>query len=125
MSDNLRKGAALNAVQIAECLVNRKLVEGCLMPKAYWIARVDVHDPETYKSYVETAKPAFERYNAKFLARGGKTEVLEGAARARNVVIEFASMEDALACYHSPEYTAARKHPPEGQQRRIHPGRRR
>ena len=79
------------------------------MPKAYWIARVDVHDPETYKSYVETGKPAFARYNAKFLARGGKTEVLEGVARTRNVVIEFASMEDALACYHSPEYTAARK----------------
>ena len=55
------------------------------MPKAYWIARVDVHDPETYKLYVETAKPAFARYNANFLCRGGKTEVLEGAARARNV----------------------------------------
>jgi aspartate-semialdehyde dehydrogenase len=27
VSDNLRKGAALNAVQIAECLVNRKLIE--------------------------------------------------------------------------------------------------
>ena len=27
MSDNLRKGAALNAVQIAECLINRKLIE--------------------------------------------------------------------------------------------------
>jgi aspartate-semialdehyde dehydrogenase len=26
VSDNLRKGAALNAVQIAECLVNRKLI---------------------------------------------------------------------------------------------------
>ncbi len=39
-------------------------------------------DPETYKKYVETATPAFERYNAKFLARGGKTEVLEGTARA-------------------------------------------
>ena len=42
------------------------------MPKAYWIARVDVRDPETYKKYVETAKPAFERHKAKFLARGGK-----------------------------------------------------
>ena len=50
------------------------------MPKAYWIARVDVSDPETYKKYVETAIPAFQRYNAKFLARGGKTEVLEGKA---------------------------------------------
>jgi uncharacterized protein (DUF1330 family) len=79
------------------------------MPKAYWIARVDVRDPETYKTYVETGRPAYQRYGAKFLARGGRTEVLEGEARARNVVIEFASMEDALACYNSPEYTEARK----------------
>jgi aspartate-semialdehyde dehydrogenase len=27
VSDNLRKGAALNAVQIAECLINRKLLK--------------------------------------------------------------------------------------------------
>jgi len=79
------------------------------MPKAYWIARVDVRDPETYKKYVETGRPAYLRYGAKFLARGGRTEVLEGPARARNVVIEFASMEDAIACYNSPEYTEARK----------------
>ena len=78
------------------------------MPKAYWIARVDVSDTETYKKYVETGKPAFERYGAKFLTRGGKTEPLEGASRARNVLIEFASMQDAHDCYHSPEYTAAR-----------------
>ena len=78
------------------------------MAKTYWIARVDVRDPETYKKYVETATPAFARHKAKFLARGGRTEVLEGKARARNVIIEFPSMEEALACYHSPEYTAAR-----------------
>jgi len=78
------------------------------MPKAYWIARVDVRDPETYKTYVQTATPAFQRHKAKFLARGGRTEVLEGKARARNVIIEFPSMEEALACYNSPEYTAAR-----------------
>jgi uncharacterized protein (DUF1330 family) len=79
------------------------------MPKAYWIARLDVRDPEAYKKYVETGRPAYQRYGAKFLARGGRTEVLEGQARARNVVIEFASMDDALACYNSPEYTEARK----------------
>ena len=78
------------------------------MPKGYWIARVDVHDPETYKSYVETAKPAFARYEAKFLARGGKTEQVEGKGRARNVVIQFDSLQDALDCYNSPEYSAAR-----------------
>jgi uncharacterized protein (DUF1330 family) len=78
------------------------------MPKAYWIARIDVHDSETYKQYVATARPAYERYNAKFLARGGKVENVEGTGRGRNVIIEFASMEDAQACYNSPEYTEAR-----------------
>ena len=78
------------------------------MPKAYWIARVDVNDPETYKKYVEANGAAFAKYNAKFLARGGRTEALEGQSRNRNVVIEFASMEEALACYHSPEYAKAR-----------------
>ena len=79
------------------------------MPKAYWIARIDVRDPEEYKKYVEAGRPAYQRYGARFLVRGGKTQVLEGPARARNVIIEFASMEDALACYNSPEYAAARK----------------
>ena len=78
------------------------------MPKAYWIAHVDVNDAERYPDYVATARPAFERHGARFLARGGRTEGLEGTARGRNVVIEFPSMDEALACYHSSEYTEAR-----------------
>lgn len=78
------------------------------MSKGYWIARVDVRDAERYKDYVSTAKPAFEKFGANFLARGGKTEVLEGVARARNVVIEFPSVQAALDCYNSPEYQAAK-----------------
>jgi len=78
------------------------------MPKGYWIARVDVHDPEGYKDYVATAKPAFERHGAKFLARGGAHIPLEGQARGRNVVIEFESVDVARACYNSPEYQAAK-----------------
>ena len=78
------------------------------MPKGYWVARIDIHDPETYKLYIEHARPAYERYNAKFLVRGGRTEVKEGGARGRNVIIEFDSMEDAVACYNSPEYVKAR-----------------
>lgn len=77
------------------------------MPKAYWIARVDVRDPEGYKDYVATARPAFEAHGAKFLARGGAADVVEGPGRARNVIIEFASMEDARACYHSEQYQKA------------------
>lgn len=78
------------------------------MAKAYWIARVDVRDPERYKDYVATAKPAFEQYEAKFLARGGAHEGVEGAARGRNVIIEFPSMNAARACYNSPEYQSAK-----------------
>ncbi|BCH57459.1 DUF1330 domain-containing protein [Agrobacterium vitis] len=79
------------------------------MAKGYWIARVDVRDAERYKDYVSTAKPAFERFGAVFLARGGKTEAVEGQSRARNVVIEFPSFQAAYDCYHSPEYQAAVK----------------
>ncbi|MBB4952983.1 uncharacterized protein (DUF1330 family) [Agrobacterium vitis] len=79
------------------------------MAKGYWIARVDVRDAERYKDYISTAKPAFERYGAIFLARGGKTEAVEGASRARNVVIEFPSFQDAVDCYNSEEYQAAVK----------------
>lgn len=77
------------------------------MAKGYWIARVDVRDAERYKDYVAGAKIAFDKYGAKFLARGGVTEKVEGNGRARNVVIEFDSLATASACFHSPEYQAA------------------
>lgn len=78
------------------------------MAKGYWIARVDVTDASRYPDYVNTAKPAFERYEANFLARGGDTHSLEGENRARNVVIEFPSVQHALDCYNSDEYQAAK-----------------
>ena len=78
------------------------------MPKAYWIARVTVTDPDQYKHYAEAAPVAFKKYGATFLARGGRYSQMEGEGRPRNVVIEFASFDDAIACYNSPEYQAAR-----------------
>jgi uncharacterized protein (DUF1330 family) len=80
------------------------------MAKAYWIARVDVKDPEAYKAYVEGAAPAFGEFGAKFLARGGRFHGAEGTSRTRNVVIEFPSYEAAIGCYNSPVYQAARAH---------------
>jgi len=41
------------------------------MAKGYWIAHVDVRDPEGYKGYVAGAKLAFDKYGARMLARGG------------------------------------------------------
>lgn len=77
------------------------------MAKGYWIARIDVEDAETYKSYVAAATPAYRKYGAKFLVRGGRSLAVEGLGRGRNVVIEFESFDIALSCYNSPEYQAA------------------
>jgi uncharacterized protein (DUF1330 family) len=78
------------------------------MAKGYWIVRVDVTDPEAYKAYVAANAAAFRKFGARFLARAGKFEVVEGEGRSRNVVIEFNDYATALACYHSPEYAAAK-----------------
>ena len=80
------------------------------MAKAYWIAHVTVTDPDNYSLYANGAPIAFEKYNAKILARGGAFQQMEGKGHARNVVIEFADMETALACYNSAEYQAAKAH---------------
>ena len=79
------------------------------MTKAYWIARVDVADPEAYKAYMAANAAPFARYGARFIVRGGRFEPVEGDARARNVVLEFKDYETALACYRSPEYQAAKR----------------
>ena len=75
---------------------------------AYWIAHVTVTDPAAYQGYQALAPAAFAAHGARFLARGGAHEVLEGPALERHVVIEFPSLAAARACYHSPEYQAAR-----------------
>ena len=80
------------------------------MAKGYWIARVDVTNPDGYQGYVKANAVAFGKYGAKFLVRGGRFEAPEGTPRARNVVLEFADYATALACYNSPEYQAAKAH---------------
>ena len=75
---------------------------------AYWIAHVTIHNLEQYKQYMALAPLAFEKYNAKFLARGGNSICMEGKSYERHVIIEFADLETAQACYHSEEYAKAR-----------------
>lgn len=77
------------------------------MPKGYWIAHVNVKSPEKYPDYIETARPAFEEYGARFIVRGGAHECVEGDTGERHVIIEFDSMENALACYNSEQYQKA------------------
>lgn len=86
------------------------------MAKGYWIAHVSAEDPanftsDAYQAYVSGARPSFEKYNGRFLARGGAFEQMEGNdLGSRHVVIEFASLDDAKACYNSDVYAEAKKH---------------
>jgi len=78
------------------------------MPKAYWIVRVSVRDEARYPEYLAAAKPAFEKFGANFIVRGGAFDVMEGNARDRNVVVEFKDRNTAKSCYDSPEYAVAK-----------------
>ena len=79
------------------------------MKKGYWMAMVDVTDPENYPKYIAANKAAFDKYGAKFLTRGGQSTSPEEPTGNRHVIIEFDSYETALACYNSPEYQTALK----------------
>jgi uncharacterized protein (DUF1330 family) len=79
------------------------------MPKGYWIARVDVTDPEKYKAYIAANAAPLKRFGARFLVRAGRFENPEGASRSRNVVIEFPSYQAALDCWQAADYQDAVK----------------
>ena len=74
------------------------------MPKGYWIPQIDVSNPEGYKAYMAATPPAHEKYRGNALVRGGKSEVVEGRARSRNVLREFPDYASALACSRSDEF---------------------
>jgi uncharacterized protein (DUF1330 family) len=77
---------------------------------AYIIAEVEVTNPAGYEAYRPLAGASVAQYGGKFIVRGGKAELIEGApAPARLVVIEFADMDAAKRWYNSPEYQEALK----------------
>ena len=76
---------------------------------AYILVEIDVRDPETYERYKALAPPTIAAYGGKYLARGGKTEVLEGDwVPKRLVLLEFDSAERAKAWWASTEYEEAK-----------------
>ena len=76
--------------------------------KGYWIAHVDIIDPECYKAYQAANAVPIGQFGGRFLVRGGRHEVVEGKQRSRAAVLEFPSYEAALSCYRSPGYQAAK-----------------
>jgi uncharacterized protein (DUF1330 family) len=90
------------------------------MPKGYWINSFRaVKDPEKVEAYRKLAGPVMEASGAKFLVRGDPRKVYEGGLMMRTVVIEFESVEKAIAVHDSPGYQAALKALGDGAERDL------
>jgi uncharacterized protein (DUF1330 family) len=72
---------------------------------AYLIADTEITDHQTYDEYKRQVVPVIAKFGGRFLVRGGKHAVPEGAWQPhRLVVIEFPNMEALTSWYKSPEY---------------------
>lgn len=72
---------------------------------AYVLAEVEITNPEGYREYTAVVPGTIAQYGGKFLVRGGAATPLEGEwPQVRRVIIEFASKEQALKWFNSPEY---------------------
>ena len=78
--------------------------------KAYFLVQSDVSNAQQYAEYAKLTGSIVEKFDGRFLSRGGRSATLEGRqAPSRVVVIEFPSYERAQAFYNSPEYRKTKK----------------
>lgn len=78
------------------------------MSKAYLMAFYrSISDPAALARYAPLAGPAVAAYGGRFLVRGTPSRTYEAGLDQRTVVVEFDSLEQAIAAYESPEYQAA------------------
>ena len=80
------------------------------MRKGYWITFYrSVSNPEALAAYGKLAGPAIAAGGGRFLVRGMPAKTFEAGLNQRTVVIEFESLEKAIAAFESREYQAAKK----------------
>jgi uncharacterized protein (DUF1330 family) len=78
------------------------------MPKAYWVSCYrSVRDEAALKRYAKAAGPAIEGHGGRFLARATAARWYEAGLQQRLVIVEFDSLEAAVAAHESHEYQAA------------------
>jgi uncharacterized protein (DUF1330 family) len=95
------------------------------MPNAYWITTYrSVRNPDALAAYARLALPALTAAGGRFLVRGMPAQVYESGVQQRVVVIEFGSVEQAVAAHESAGYQEALRELGDGAERdmRIVPG---
>lgn len=80
------------------------------MAKVYWMCFYkSVSDPKKVAEYAKLAAPAMAAAGGRFLARGDVAKAYEAGLAQRTVLLEFDSLEQAIAAYESDGYQAALK----------------
>jgi uncharacterized protein (DUF1330 family) len=80
------------------------------MPKGYWVACYrSISNPDALAAYAKLAAPAIAAAGGRFLARGNADKAYEAGIAQRVVLIEFDSVERAIAAHDSEAYQAALK----------------
>lgn len=78
------------------------------MPKAYWVVTYrSIKNPDVMPAYAKLAGPALAAAGGRVLARGNPSKTYESGLNERVVVIEFDSLEQAIAAHDSDGYKAA------------------
>ena len=80
------------------------------MPKAYWVVTYrSVKNPEAWQAYAKLAAPAIQGAGGRFLIRNKPSKTYEAGINERVVLVEFDSVEQAIACHDTPAYKEALK----------------
>ena len=80
------------------------------MPKAYWVVTYrSVKNPEAWQAYAKLAGPALTAAGGRFLVRNKPAKVYEAGMLERVVLVEFDSLDQAIAAHDTPAYKEALK----------------
>jgi uncharacterized protein (DUF1330 family) len=80
------------------------------MPKAYWVVTYrSVKNPEAWQAYAKLAAPAIQGAGGRFIVRNKPAKTYEAGLNERVVMVEFDSLDQALACHDTPAYKEALK----------------
>jgi uncharacterized protein (DUF1330 family) len=80
------------------------------MPKAYWVTTYrSIKNPDGVAAYAKIAGPAIKEAGGRFIVRGMPAHTFEQGLKERTVVIEFDSLDKAIAAHDTAGYREALK----------------
>jgi uncharacterized protein (DUF1330 family) len=80
------------------------------MPKAYWVVTYrSIKNPDIWQAYAKLAGAAIAAAGGRFLIRNKPAKTYEAGVNERVVLVEFDSLDKALACHDTPAYKEALK----------------